>query len=375
MKNEITKHYGREINIIPGKLTDIWIAVPAYCNLACSFCYAGGGEKVDKKKLISWPEFEKLLEQAAAIGVKSVGIPGDGEPLHPRNYELTMKILTKCKELGLYVTLFTTGGFIDEKMAIELFNLPLEIMLKCNTLNPEKQDQFVSDSKRGKIIHGYGEKRNRALGFLMEAGFNDSKLCQEKFGKKTTTRLSLVTSIMTNENDLNNLDDMAELLRFCRNNNIHLDCDSVLTVGRGAGCELCASDREFRDKATELSKIDKEEFGHSWEVSSGYLAGMVCSRYSYHLSIDQYGNIRPCIGAEKLILGNIKEISLFEAWNSPAMQIIRARKYGGECAECLNFKEHKCNSCLGRRAVNLDNEHLLEQGYINTVRCWNCRKK
>ena len=374
MKNNTLKHYGREINIVPGKLTDIWLAIPAYCNLACSYCYACGGEAVNVDNLLAWPEFERLLEQTALMGVKSVGIPGAGEPLLPRNRQLTMKILQKCKELGLYVTLFTTGEFITKQLAIELSDFPLEIMLKCNTLNPEKQDQFVSNPKRGKIVHGYGEKRNRALKFLMDAGFNDRELCQEKFGEKTTTRLSLVTSIMTDEKELSNFDDMIELLRFCRRNNIHLDCDDILTVGRGAGCELCTAEEKFRDKVTELCKIDREEFGLSWEVSSGYIAGMVCGRYAYHLFVDQYGDIRPCIGAEKVILGNIRFMSLSQAWESPAMQIIRARNYGGVCAQCLNFIEHKCNSCLGRRTKNLTTETLLAKGEVETIGCCNCRK-
>jgi len=374
MENNALKHYGREMTIIPGELTDIWLAIPAYCNLACSYCYACGGEAVNVGNLLLWPEFERLLEQAASIGVKSVGIPGAGETLLPLNRELTMKILTKCKELKLYVTLFTTGEFITEQLAIELSNFPLEIMLKCNTLDEEKQDQFVSDPKRGKIVHGYGEKRNRGLKFLMGAGFNDRDLCQKKFGEKTTTRLSLVTSIMTDEKELSNLDDMVELLRFCRRNNIHLDCDDILTVGRGAGCELCIAEEKFRDKVTELCEIDHEEFGRDWEVSSGYIAGMVCGRYAYHLFVDQYGDIHPCIGAEKVVLGNIKTMTLEQAWESPAMQIIRSRNYGGVCAQCLNFKEHKCNSCLGRRTENLTTETLLAKGEVETIGCWNRRK-
>ncbi len=337
MKNEITSHYGREMDIIPGKLTDIWLAVPAHCNLACSYCYASGGERIDEDKLISWAGFERLLEEAVSMGVKSVGIPGAGEPLLPRNRELTMRILRKCKALGLYVTLFTTGEFIDKKTAVELFDLPLEIMLKCNTLDAEKQDRFVSDPKRGKIIRGYGEKRNRALKLLMEAGFNDRERAQSLFGGNVTTRLSLVTSIMTDEKSLSNLGDMVGLLRFCRKNNIHLDSDDILTVGRGVGCELCTAERKFREKVTELCEIDRREFGRIWDVSSGYIAGMICGRYSYHLSIDQYGNIRPCIGAEKLVLGNVRTMTLSDAWESPGMKIIRARNYGGACARCMNF--------------------------------------
>lgn len=57
------------------------------------------------------------------MGVEDVGIPGAGEPLLPRNRKLTFKILEKCKDLGFYVTLFTTGEFINEEIANRLYRI------------------------------------------------------------------------------------------------------------------------------------------------------------------------------------------------------------------------------------------------------------
>ena len=135
------------------------------------------------------------------------------------------------------------------------------------------------------------------------------------------------------------------------------------------------------------SRIEREEFGIEWELSQSYI-GTVCDRFSYHLYIDQYGDIRPCIGAMDVKLGNVKEVHLIDAWNSEAMKIIRARNYRGKCLECLNFNEvdetatkeagctkYKCNSCLGRRTEGLTTDLLLEKGYVSTIGCWNHRTK
>ncbi|HEX8974093.1 MAG TPA: radical SAM protein [Patescibacteria group bacterium] len=357
-----------------GKLQTLWLEIPGYCNLFCSYCYACGGEGLEKEKLLSWSEYEAILEQAKVLGVDSLGIPGAGEPLLGSNRELTMNIIRKCQELGIFVTMFTTGEFITEKLAEELYELPVEIMLKGNTLDPEKQDKFVSDPSRGLIRKGYGQKRNAAIELLKSKGFNNEEACMAKFGRKS--RMALVTSIMTSENgELSNLDEIVDILRFCRNSNIIFDCDSVLKRGRGASCELCTGEQELLNKLRELQKIDREEFKNVWEVSQSYV-GTVCDRYMHHMYINQYGDVRPCIGAMDLVLGNMHEVSLAAAWNSAEMQIIRARKFSGKCGdECANFAEGKCNSCLGRRSNNLTNENLLAKGSIETIGCWNFQKK
>jgi MoaA/NifB/PqqE/SkfB family radical SAM enzyme len=182
---------------------------------------------------------------------------------------------------------------------------------------------------------------------------------------------------MTDESgDLSNLDQVVDVLRYCRNHNIIFDCDSVLRRGRGISCGLCTEDQQLKIKLLELQRIDREEFGNDWEITQSYVGGPACDRHFHHLYITQYGEILPCIGATGVHLGNVRTTSLEQAWNSEEMKIIRARRYGGKCGiECANFAEGKCNSCLGRRAVNLTNDFLLSHGYVDTIGCWNFRKK
>jgi len=355
-----------------GKLQSLWIELPGYCNLACSYCYAKGGEVLDHDRLLDWVDYEAILYQAKEAGVDSIGIPGAGEPFIGKNKELTIKFIEKCAELGIYATVFTTGEFIDNELAEKLYELPVELMIKCNTLNPEKQDRFVSNPKIGRNIHGYGEKRNQAIRLLMEEGFNDQEKCMEKFGRKS--RMALVTSIMTNkDHDLSNLEDMNEIQSFCRENNIILDVDSVLKRGRGVTCDLHTEDEELRGKLIELQTIDREQYGIEWQLSQSYI-GTVCDRYMHHMYVTQYGEICPCVGCEgKLILGNTREINaLEEIWDSPVMQTIRNREYSGKCSECNNFKCHECNSCLGRRMKEGQTKEVIEEnGTIEMIGCWN----
>ncbi len=390
-----------------GKLQTLWFEEPGACDKKCSYCYACGGEKINYSKVMTWDNYVSILEEAKELGVDSIGIPGAGEPFyidhkmiakrdeiiarggdlseipgydHPyyyNNYELTMALLQKCQELGIYVTLFTTGEFMTPELAEKLLALPVEIMLKGNSLDPETQDKFVSNSKLGEtgIITGYGEKRNDAIRILLAAGFADTETCMDAYGRES--RMALVTSIMTTEDgEISNYDEMVQILEFCRSRNIIFDCDTVLKRGRGASCELCTNDQLIRAKLLELQAYDLEKYGRSWEISQSYV-GTVCDRYMHHMYINQMGEIRPCIGAMDVKLGNIRAgVALEEAWNSPEEQIIRNRIYKGKCGEeCANFAEGTCNSCVGRRAEDLTNEYLLREGHVKTRGCWNFRPK
>lgn len=360
-------------------LKNLWLEIPAYCNLACAYCYAEGGYPNQKNKLLTLEHYISILEQGKMLGLEDIAIPGAGEPSHSENENLTMEILKISKKLGLYITLFTTGEFITENIADKLIEMPVEIMLKGNSLNPKLQDRFVSNPKHSRIITGYGEKRNSTIELLISKGFNSEEK-SKKYNRKS--RMALVTSIMTSNTGPSNYEEMSNLLRYCRNNNIIFDVDSILKIGRGTSCDLCEEDQRLKTKLQELQEIDKNEYGIKWELSQSYI-GTVCDRYSYHMYINQHGEIRPCIGANEINLGNTKEITLEEAWNKPEMKIIRNRKYKGKCGEeCANFNEidiertkeagstkYKCNSCLGRRVENLTNKSLLEKGYVQTIGC------
>ncbi len=374
MKNTAVQHGLRRANT--GRLQSLWVELPGFCNLACTYCYARGGKPNRPDDLLSKDDYNRLLAEAESIGVDSLGIPGAGEPFIERNLELTMWFLTRATELGMFVTVFTTGEFLTEELIAKLKKLPVELMLKGNTLDPEEQDKFVSDPAHGRNIEGYGAKRNATLQALINAGFNSPEdEIARKFGRES--RLALVTSIMASDepDGPSNVNDVAEVLRFCRKNNIIFDCDSVLDVGRAQSCHLKIPGEGIKVALLELQQIDKDEFGQSWELSQSYV-GTVCDRYMHHMYISQYGDVRPCIGAEEVKLGSVKTKTLDQAWESTEMRIVRSRCYGGKCGtKCANFAEGKCNSCLGRRAKELSNEQLCRDGFVDTEGCWNFRQK
>lgn len=146
----------------------MWLEIPGFCNLKCPYCYACGGKIKHPSFLLTWKMYESILNQAAELGCTSLGIPGAGEPFVEANRALTMKIVRHAASLGMFITVFTTGEFITPELADELYDLPVELMIKCNSLDPTVQDTFVSTPDDP--IVGYGEKRNAALQMLMAKG-------------------------------------------------------------------------------------------------------------------------------------------------------------------------------------------------------------
>ena len=356
------------LDIIPdGTLQTLWIEIPGRCDLACPYCFARGGESLDLDSLINNQTYTKVLEEAKSLGVKSIGIPGAGEPFFGKNRELTMWLLEEITKFA-YATLFTTIAHIDEELADRLAAMAVEIMVKYNSRDPDVQNAFVSDPSRGRIITDYAQKRDEVLEMLMEKGFN--KPCVTPWGKERETRLAIVTSIMTGlEGGPSNYDELPDLLRYARKNNIIFDCDAILERGRGATCKLHPGDKMIMDKQLELQKIDREEFRREVRIGQGYY-GTVCNRHAHHLYVNQYGEIRPCVGAMDVNLGNIKTTTLAEAWEHPAMVIIRNGIYKGKCGdECDRFAKKECESCLGRCTKDLTVDYIMKNGHVKTIGC------
>lgn len=358
-----------------GKVQTLWIEGGPSCNLCCGYCFASSGEPEPHPEwLMTWDHFDTLITEAANLGVDSIGIPGAGEPFHPRNRVTTMRILRKCADNGIFVTLFTTGEYLLRlpNLVTELLQLPVELMIKCNTLDPDKQDRFVSNEKLGRRIHGFGIRRNQALDMLMAAGFNKSSdPIAQQHGRES--RMALVTSIMseTDGNGLSNVEDMPKLLEHCRTYNLIFDCDSVLERGRGATCTLKMRGEAVKAVLLQLQAIDRIKFERSWELSQSYV-DTVCDRYMHHMYVTKYGDIHPCIGSVQVVLGNIRKgDSLASAWERKEMRTIRSRNYIGACATCAKFVRRECNSCLGRWTENLTNEYLFQHGHVMTCQCWN----
>ena len=388
-----------------GIIQSLWIEIPANCDLKCPYCFCATfrDHRDGRKKNIAWDShnpfkyrsdiyiknilepFSKKIdawnkatpkervrsfdcppENAEGQIRGAIAIPGAGEPFHPYNLDLTMELIDVAERLNLHITIFTTGHWITSDLAKELFSKDLVLLVKYNSGIQSVQNRLVGQTKDGPFFF----QRQKAFQRLIAAGFN------KPYGEPgqmnyRETRLGIVTSVMKEI-----IEELPDLLRYARKNNIIFDCDTILERGRGEGCSQIPDDETTRAVFNELQRIDAEEFDNHWNVSRSYI-GTTCDRFRHHLYIKNSGTISPCVGAIDIKLGNVKTGSdaLYGAWNSPLMKnVIREHVYSGKCATCQNYQEHTCYSCLGRcRDMNVQLDVDRDDMAIPAVGCWNNR--
>lgn len=388
-----------------GIIQSLWMEIPANCDLKCPYCFCATArnQRDERRKNIAWDShnpdryrtdiyIENVLEPfAEKINAwnqatpeervrdfdcppensdgkirGAVAIPGAGEPFHPLNLDLTKTLIDAAARLNLHLTIFTTSHWITDDLSIELVEKDIVLLVKYNSSKRVVQNRLVGQPKDGPFFF----QREKALQRLIDYGFN------KPFGTPgqldyRETRLGIVTSVM---NDI--INELPDLLRFARRNNIVFDCDTILERGRGEGCTQIPSDEKTQAAFLQLQKIDAEEFGNHWDVSRSYI-GTTCDRFRHHLYVKNSGTVSPCVGAVDVKLGNVKTgpDALYKAWNSPLMKnVIRRHVYSGKCSTCLNSFEHKCFSCLGRcRGMDIDLDGNRDDIAIPTVGCWNNR--
>ena len=324
---------------LTNRLDDMWIEIGKrkWCPNNCKYCFS----EIREDEPLTREQIINVLSQFKENGGKTLAIPGAGEPFHPKSIDALFSILDFCRNNDIQTTVFTEGSLITDELADKLEDYTnVRILIKCNSLDQKIQDSLV---QRG----GYTRIRNDVIQMLISKGFTNKE--------DSKSRIGIVTSIMTE-----NFEEIADLLRFARNNGLIFDCDTIIDRGKGKECGLKLSETKIKNAIEKLQKIDNVEFNRKWEITSTYIGSPPCTRFNRHVYIRQNGTVHPCVGSPGVILGNIKEKPLVDIWNSKVMKIIRAHKYIGGCTTCKNYQEKKCFSCLGRRAPNLTTEKILK---------------
>ena len=352
---------------LPNTLRELWIEIPGDCHLNCSYCLAFESKKdfkfinrqrIDNRdNLLSINDYLNILKdfqdnfplstEEKLRGVKKlVAIPAAGEPFFTkrmRNY--VYSIIDFCERNDMIITIFTTGDLINDDDIKRLKPLKnIRLIVKFNSFDELIQDKIVGRKN-------YTLARAKVIEKLIAKGFNDG-------------RLGIVTSLIKQ-----NVNESEKILRFARENNLTFDMDLIISRGKGQNCHCQFDSKEELLRAVEnLSSIDEKEYDRHWLASPTYIGSKPCTRFSYHLYVQNNGNISPCIGSTQIVYGDVTSNSLEEIWNSKLSLVVRNRMSNieGECANCKNFGS-SCFSCLSRSTINLSES--LDKGFLQTVGC------
>jgi MoaA/NifB/PqqE/SkfB family radical SAM enzyme len=349
LENKVSAHEG--LGALPNSLKELWLEIGGSCHLRCSYCFAESGGIDKSLDNVSIDQVKKYIKEFQELDGERIGIVGAGEPFHPRNIEDTFQILEAVKPSKIKTTIFTTADLLNNNSINRLNRYPnLVLLVKYNSQIPKIQDSLVN-------VKGYTERREKAMQELIKRGFNDG-------------RLGVVTSILEK-----NSEEIPKMFRYARDNNLIFDADTPIPRGRGKTCNREEIARLAKPIIEQLSKIDREEYGNTWEPHASYIASPPCTRFNQHLYVKKDGIVIPCVGSQDVVLGNVKTESLKDIWEKPITKIIRGHNYEGKCTSCKNYQEQKCFSCLGRSTEDLSTEQLLKEGYVKTIGCFQYRKE
>lgn len=276
------------------------------CPWNCGFCFTEDprnpeGAKRRLQNEMTLDERLLLIDQAADLGVRSINLVGAGEPtIDPHFFAL----LSRMQERQITPIVYTEGTLklTDPDFLAKLYDLDATVVLKVNTLTNEAYQNAVvtgpADRKMPRKVN-YFREREKVLDLLVRFGFNE----------RTPTRLAFDTIICKE-----NVDEIPEIHRFARRNNIFVLFVNYLPSGRSTDVMHNAISRAEQFGVFEnLAKIDREEFGIDHRACFPYAGGTPCSIRGLGLFVKIGGAVHDCPG-ESIPLGNVRQESLRAVW-------------------------------------------------------------
>ncbi len=198
------------------------ISVTDRCNLCCIYCTERDMPHLTHEDVLRYEEIEKIVQAAAAMGVKSLRLTG-GEPLVRPNLGKLVKMLTNIE--GIDDISLTTNGTMLAGCARELKEAGLmRVNISLDTFKPEKFKQISGADKLKDVFEGIEAAKKAGLmpvkiNTVVMRGINDDELLD--FADKTKEddwhirfieKMPLVASEPGN-NDMVSIEEMMAIIQ------------------------------------------------------------------------------------------------------------------------------------------------------------------
>lgn len=167
---------GRKIDYLRISVTDL-------CNLRCKYCIPEKGVPLKQHEdILSFEEIERVVREAAALGVTKVRITG-GEPLVRRGIAELVRMVAAVP--GIRDIALTTNGVLLAEQAPVLKAAGLQrVNISLDTLDAEKYREITRGGDLEQVLSGIRAAREAGLtpikiNAVLIGGFNEMEI--EKF--------------------------------------------------------------------------------------------------------------------------------------------------------------------------------------------------
>jgi len=196
IKNKLIDPFGRDINYLRVSVTD-------RCDFRCTYCMAEDMQFLPKKDILSLEEIEEICKAFMRLGTRKIRLTG-GEPLVRKGIMQVINNLGNEVGKGLDELTITTNGSQLETKAEDLFNAGIRrINVSLDHLDPIKFKEITrwGDLEKVKV----GLKKAREVGLKI---------------KINTVAISEF-----------NQDHLADILRWCGDENFDMTVIEVMPMG------------------------------------------------------------------------------------------------------------------------------------------------
>lgn len=275
------------------------------CNLRCLHCYRDG--EWPSADMLSTDEVKRVLDQIAEAGTIWLLFTG-GEIFLRKDF---FEIYDHALKLGLFVTLFTNGTTVSERIADRLAaQVPYSIEVTLYGYSQETYEKMTG-------VPGSHEKCYRGVQRLLDRGL--------------PLKLKSVV-VRTNQHEL------LDMARFAEECGVHFKYDTMINPNFDGSLVPC----NVRLSPEEVVAVDfalpgrmeeqKKYFESQQDMPTSRLFSCGAGSRTFH--VDPYGNMTMCLLLREHGF-SLKEMSFKEIWNEMFPPIYNQ----------MRSPDHGCNSC------------------------------
>ncbi|GHV64580.1 hypothetical protein FACS1894199_03180 [Bacteroidia bacterium] len=323
-------------------LTSLQIELTSRCNERCVHCYIPHENKLTD---IEDALFYDVLEQCKALGLLNLTFSG-GEPMLHRHF---IDYLRKAQEYDFSINVLSNLTLLNDDIVKEMkANRLSSVQVSLYSMKPEVHDAIT-------MVKGSFYKTRDAILKLIE---NDIPLQISCPTMKQNKNDFVDVLNFANERKVRAVTDYIMMARYDHTTG---NLDNRLSLGEVEEVIRAAMnyDKDFEKQLSEADFSILSAKDDSEDIVCGICVSSICMVAN--------GAVYPCSGWQDCILGNLKEQSLQQIWeSSPKVQQLRniRKKDFPQCRQCED--RLFCAMCMVRNAnENAEGDPLK----INTHFC------
>jgi len=288
-------------------------------------------------------DFIRIIDEAEKMNIRHIALCGNGEPfMHPD----ILQFISYIKQKKIWCRVITNGTLIDKNTLHSLSSLRLDYL----TLSLWDHDIERNEELRP----GHKEKLQ-----------NIKKWLNYYREKRMVSPAINVNYMLSNRN----YNFIHEMYKFAKENNIKRISFKLFRILEGLAEDYALSEQQIAIIIEQLKEISRTDRGkivkdihyfyrflqgvhpERWLYLNDFLLYMPCYIGWIFMTISLNGDVAPCCGCPKYILGNIYQNKLSEIWNSKKYQEFRYRALTDKSSK--EFDGCRCKELCAQHQLNL----------------------